>query len=184
MSDSTGRFEIVSDVVKYSNPWMSVRELEIARDGQPGIYGIVDRADAVVIVVRTSRGRYLFRQQYRFPTDALSWELPMGGVEASEDPDAAARRELLEETGLEVDLVQIGEFRPVPGLTAQRVHVFLADDVPDEVVLAEEARVGEDEIVGRALLDDDDLAEMIGDGRISDGFTLSSMHVHRRLMRP
>ncbi len=38
--------------------------------------------------------------QYRFPLDLYSWEIPEGGGSMREDPIEAAKRELLEETGL------------------------------------------------------------------------------------
>src|SRR6185503_2698664 len=38
--------------------------------------------------------------QYRFPIDRYSWEIPEGGGPLNEDPLDAAKRELLEETGL------------------------------------------------------------------------------------
>src|SRR5579883_396727 len=41
--------------------------------------------------------------QYRFGTDALSLEIPGGVVDPGELPEQAARRELREETGYEVD---------------------------------------------------------------------------------
>lgn len=32
--------------------------------------------------------------------DAFAWQMPQGGLDAGEDPEAAARRELYEETGI------------------------------------------------------------------------------------
>ena len=47
------------------------------------------------------RGRVLL---VRHTYGRLNWELPGGGSEPGEPPDATARRELLEETGLEVPI--------------------------------------------------------------------------------
>ena len=33
-------------------------------------------------------------------SDAFAWQMPQGGLDAGEDPEAAARRELYEETGI------------------------------------------------------------------------------------
>jgi 8-oxo-dGTP pyrophosphatase MutT (NUDIX family) len=38
--------------------------------------------------------------QHRFPLNIYSWEIPEGGCPLDEEPLAAAKRELLEETGL------------------------------------------------------------------------------------
>jgi 8-oxo-dGTP pyrophosphatase MutT (NUDIX family) len=37
------------------------------------------------------------------PTGANQWSVPGGGIELGEDPEAGARREVLEETGLQVE---------------------------------------------------------------------------------
>ncbi len=57
----------------------------------------VKRRSAGVVVVRMTPGgwRYLLLRAYRY------WDFPKGEVEAGEDPLDAARREVLEETGLE-----------------------------------------------------------------------------------
>ena len=168
------RFEILSETSVYENPWLKVNELKINRDGQPGIYGVVHRQDSVVVIVRDSLMRILVLEQYRFPTDSYSWELPMGGIDEGENPMQAAERELFEETGIRSsNLRQIGSFRPVPGLTPQNVFVFSV--LVDDTSVRNEDSV--DEIVDRRFVSTTQLKEMVQQGKVSDGFTLSSLMI-------
>jgi len=50
------------------------------------------------VVLKDDKG--LLVRQYRLLIDGLSWEIPGGGVEANENPEDAALRECLEETGI------------------------------------------------------------------------------------
>ncbi|MFD0858835.1 RNA pyrophosphohydrolase [Roseovarius aquimarinus] len=43
----------------------------------------------------------------RIDTEAPAWQMPQGGIDAGEAPEAAALRELFEETGVTPDLVRI-----------------------------------------------------------------------------
>jgi 8-oxo-dGTP diphosphatase len=52
-------------------------------------------------VVVTHAGQVLFGRR-RTPRGGLEWQLPGGWIEAGESPLQAARREVLEETGLEL----------------------------------------------------------------------------------
>jgi 8-oxo-dGTP pyrophosphatase MutT (NUDIX family) len=87
--------------VAYENPWITVWHDDVIRpDGQPGIYGVVHyRNLAVGVVALDEEDRILLVGQYRYPLDLYSWELPEGGAPAGEGALAAAKRELLEETG-------------------------------------------------------------------------------------
>lgn len=86
----------------YENPWISVVERTGRRpDGAPGLYGIVRfRNRAIGIIPLFSDGRLMLVGQFRVPLDRWSWEIPEGGGPLDEMPLAAARRELMEETGL------------------------------------------------------------------------------------
>jgi 8-oxo-dGTP pyrophosphatase MutT (NUDIX family) len=56
------------------------------------------RDGEVVLVLRRPDGRVLLHTKHFYPAD--TWRLPSGGVEPGESPQAAARREIAEETGL------------------------------------------------------------------------------------
>src|SRR5215218_5822835 len=92
-----------SRTVAYANPWITVWHDDVDRpDGSPGIYGVVHFANlAAGVVVLDEADQVLLVGQHRYTLDAWSWEIPEGGVPAGEDPLAGARRELLEETGIQ-----------------------------------------------------------------------------------
>ena len=76
---------------------------------------IVLRRDAVLMVERGQP-----------PFEGL-WSFPGGRPEAGESAEETARRELREETGLEVDrVVELGTFRPAPDRSPLTLTVFAA----------------------------------------------------------
>ena len=86
----------------YDNPWIAVREDAVVRpDCRPGIYGVVHfKNRAIGVLPVEADGSIWLVGQWRYPLNAYSWEIPEGGGPLHEDPVAAARRELREETGL------------------------------------------------------------------------------------
>src|SRR5215468_10181557 len=67
---------------------------------------------------------------YRFITDTRGWELPAGRVDPGESVDAAAGRELLEETGHSAaSWTTLGQYHPSNGSSNQVFHLKIARDL-------------------------------------------------------
>ncbi len=77
---------------------------------------------AAGIMLRNAEGKVWVGQ--RRDTTIEAWQMPQGGIDKGEDPQAAALRELYEETGIPAHLVEIVAQAPAP----------LVYDLPDELV--------------------------------------------------
>jgi ADP-ribose pyrophosphatase len=112
----------------YRNHWMRVREDEILRsNGQRGIYGVVEK-DEAAIILPIEGDRIWLVEQFRYTIQQRALELPQGGwEEAVVDAEELARGELREETGLEAtQMTRLGFVWIAYGFTRQKQHVFLA----------------------------------------------------------
>ncbi len=79
--------------------------------------------EGVTLIAATPEGKLLLVEQFRIPVGRLVIELPAGlvGDTAGDTPLAAARRELMEETGYACDMVEIiGMGTWLPGVTDER----------------------------------------------------------------
>lgn len=76
----------------------------------------------VGVMLMNAEGRVFVGQRKDWPDPA--WQMPQGGIDAGEDPETAALRELREETGVTPDLVE------VIGRTGDWVHY----DLPPELL--------------------------------------------------
>lgn len=84
----------------------------------------------VVVLPQAADGRYLLVRQYRAALDERILEFPAGHCEPGEEPAAAARRELEEETGYAArDVRYLFRFHPAPGYTDERIFAFAARDL-------------------------------------------------------
>ncbi|MEI6045778.1 MAG: NUDIX hydrolase [Chloroflexota bacterium] len=77
-------------------------------NGNLAEFNLIDGGPVVCILPLTSDNRVILAQQFRPGPEKVLMELPAGGVEKDETPEAAARRELLEETGYDGNFQFIG----------------------------------------------------------------------------
>lgn len=126
------RRRIFDDFFRIDEAWVSVEQ----RDGTMGpdarrlSFERGDSASAVVYC-RDRRG-VLLVHQFRFPTydKGPGWitETAAGMVDEGETPEESIRREVVEETGYEVeDLEKIGTFYLSPGGSSERIHLYCAE---------------------------------------------------------
>ncbi len=88
---------------------------------------IVEHGDSVAIVPLDAEGNVILVRQYRKPAERTLLEVPAGSVEEGEDPVAAVRRELVEETGYTASQIEpLASFYMTPGFCTELGHAFLA----------------------------------------------------------
>jgi ADP-ribose pyrophosphatase len=119
-------------------------------------YYVIERPDAAIIFPLTKEGEVILVRQFRPPLERMELGLPAGLVEPGEKPEAAARRELLEETGYAGgEWESLGSLASSPSLKDNWAYLFLARGVeetsapdPDEHELVEVVRVSVEDILG------------------------------------
>jgi ADP-ribose pyrophosphatase len=109
------------------SPWVQLieKEVQFKPDAAPEVYHCITQAAYVGMFVRASGGRIPIIRQFRPSVEEYTWELPAGTVDPGETPEQAARRELLEETGLESgEMLYLGNFYPDTGRIQVDSHAF------------------------------------------------------------
>jgi len=153
----------------YDNSWISVREDAVIRpDGEDGIYGVVSFKNIAIGVLAIEEGFLYLVGQYRYPLGQYSWEIPEGGCAKGEEPLAAARRELEEETGLVAkNWKKIGEAFLSNSVSDERAVWYLATELTQGV-----SRPDGTEILNVQRVTIDEAVRMSLSGEITDALSL------------
>lgn len=100
----------------------------ITPEGKPGLYSYVDQHgnSAFIVPVDEDGNTYLVQQQ-RYVTGTTVWEIPAGGTLNGETYEEAAKRELLEEAGIQASTITVlPEFYLANSSTSYRGAVCIA----------------------------------------------------------
>lgn len=106
-----------------------MRQREEAAGGLTGDYIALDAPECVVMIPEYG-DEFVLVRQWRHGKNALTTEFPGGVIGKGEAPEAAAYRELYEETGFKAGrLTLLGSVNPNPALFNSRFYVFLAQEL-------------------------------------------------------
>ncbi len=160
---------IVSSRISYKGPVFHVTTDDVEEPG--GIRArrdVVRHSGSVVILAIDERGRILLERQYRHAARSFLWELPAGRIDEGEPVLAAAKRELLEETGYTARRwKKVLYFYVSPGFLDETMSIYLARHLE-----AREAQPEEDEKIAVRFFPLRAAQRMVLRGTIRDAKTI------------
>ncbi len=149
--------------------WLKVENrLYVMPDGQVADWDILLGGRTVAVVAITEDGQVLLVRQYRPGPGRVLLELPGGGVGDGEDIEAAAARELLEETGYAAGEVRlVGQTWLAAYSTAER-HAVIATGCRPVPEAERAAHKDPLEFIEPALLSMDEFRAHVSGGQLTD----------------
>jgi ADP-ribose pyrophosphatase len=136
---------------------------------------VVTHPGAVAVVAVDDEERVLVVQQYRHPVGARLVELPAGLLDVDgEEPLAAAKRELAEEGHVAAARwTPLFVVSPSPGMSTERVHMYLAEQISAEADLDGFTARHEEADMTRAWVPLAALVDAVLSGQVSNGLTIA-----------
>ena len=164
-----------------SEPLLQGRAFKVRRDtlrtpdDRETKFEIVEHSGSVVLLPLDEDGNLLFVRQYRTAVGRELLELPAGTRYEDEPFEECAAREIREETGMEAGHLQkLGEFYLVPGYSTELMAAFLAIELRENPLAADE-----DEFLDVVKISLKKAIEMAKKGEIWDGKTLAALLLAR-----
>ncbi len=180
---------VIDSRVVHRGGYLEFRVDRIRRsDGSEADREIVGHPGAVAILALDDEERVLLVRQFRLAAGDSLLEIPAGGLDAGgdghgrEDPEAAARRELEEETGSRAGTWRhLGSFWTAPGFATELMHLFLATGL---TAVAPDGRLApdEDERLELVRLPWRDAVGLVDSGGIRDAKSIVGLFWLARLM--
>ena len=175
------KWKTLSSRIAYENPYIYVREDAVINPaGQETVYGVVkSKVDGVYIIPIDAEGNTYLSKQFRYTTESESWECASGRAD-EKDFEAAAKRELHEETGvIAKKLTQLGVIRPANGCSDFYEVIFLAEDLK----VTNDPLDPVDGILERKKISLEDAIDMVVNGEIECSQTIAALFMAREYLR-
>ncbi|MEM0029431.1 MAG: NUDIX hydrolase [Candidatus Nitrosocaldus sp.] len=141
--------------------------------GNGKVREVVEHRGSVAILPLLDDGRVVLERQYRHVIGRELIEVPAGMVEEGESVEAAAQRELMEETGYRAGRLEyIGRCYMTPGYCNELIHFFIASDLEKATGTSS---MDEDEEIELLVISMDEAVEKVLANEIEDAKTLYAL---------
>ena len=149
--------------------------------GTSGSFFLLDAPEWVTVIpcIENPDGTrsFIMVRQFRHGSNSVTLEFPAGVVERGEEPVAAGRRELVEETGYEAaEALLLGSVNPNPAFMNNRTHVYLFDGL----TLSGEQRFDEHEDIEVEFVPEDVAVARMGTGEFENGIMMIALGYYLR----
>jgi ADP-ribose pyrophosphatase len=132
---------------------------------------IVEHSDCIAVVAIDAENKVLLVKQFRKPVDKELLEIPAGGIDQGEAPEAAVCRELREEIGYMPQKVKrLGGFYSAPGYCTEYLHLYLATDLMPSRLFAEDT-----EEISLVRVPVAQIPDLIASGRFCDAKSIAGL---------
>ncbi|PUA34124.1 MAG: hypothetical protein B9J98_01715 [Candidatus Terraquivivens tikiterensis] len=177
MSDEAHE-KVVESKFVYKGRLFNVRVDKVLTSwGKSTVREIVEHPGAVVIIPLLDKETIVLVRQYRHAVGKVLLELPAGTIEAGEDPEMCAYRELEEETGFVAGRMEkVTTLYLAPGYSTEIVHLYVASDLKTVG-----QKLEPDEKIKVVILKIDDAIDMIVGGEIEDAKTVAGILLLKKL---
>jgi ADP-ribose pyrophosphatase len=156
---------------------VDVHEVELS-GGRVGTREIVRHGAAVAVIARRRDGRFVFIRQFRKAMERICFEVMAGNVDPGEAMEAAAVRELKEETGYIPDSIRfLSSIYPSVGYCTERIDIFYAD-----VHEPGETDFDPDEEIETVLVTEQEMDDLIRAGKVQDAKTLAAWALYKQIL--
>jgi ADP-ribose pyrophosphatase len=160
---------IIEQKVEFETPWFQVVAKRLAGESAP--YYSLRMQDYVCVVALTDRAELVLVRQYRPAVERHPLDLPSGHVEPGEPPAESARRELVEECGLDAPRLELlGTLISDTGRNENRLWCYFAAKV---------SPLGADYVpepgVERVLVPRVKVAELIAGGEFDHALNIAAL---------
>jgi ADP-ribose pyrophosphatase len=146
-------------------------------DGRDDVYPVLDVGVTVGVLPFVDDRHVVLVGQYRHLARGPSWELPGGGAQPGEAPEAAAQRELREEGGSRAGrLVFLTRFWPSNAYLDEVAYCYAAYDLTPDALPHDD-----DEFLERRVVPLDEAVRMALEGEITESVsTVTLLHYAAR----
>ncbi|MCI5534604.1 MAG: NUDIX hydrolase [Firmicutes bacterium] len=162
----------------YEGAIINLRRDEVTVQNGTSMREIIEHNGGAVLAAVTGEGKLVMVRQYRKPAGRVMLEVPAGKIDPGESAEAAAKRELKEETGYTAGKIKfLMQFYPSVGYSEEILYLYLCTDLTPG-----ETNFDENEAIDIEEYEISRLHRMVMDGDIQDAKTIIAIMAVKNLL--